>query len=99
MKLKISDIIALILFIITAILVFWYIFGDSPTFEQVIIGFVFTALFTIVFKIGQFGTQLNYQEKKFDKIERDIKDSFIKAKDDMSVLKEDINLIKKKLKI
>ena len=82
---KFLDIIMWILFIITIIFIFWYIFGNSPTFEQAILVFVVTAVFSLVIKITRFETRLDYLEKN-------IKDSFTN-------LKEDTSLIKHKIKI
>jgi len=103
MKIKTIDIIVLIIFILTAILVFWYIFGDSPTFEQTMIGFISGAVFTIVIKMSYFNSNIN---REVGELKVGIKHSFINVKNNMNLLKKDnteiknnINLIKKKLKI
>ncbi len=45
MKISIYDIIFWILFIISVVVGLWYLFGDSPTFEQGLIIFILTILF------------------------------------------------------
>ncbi len=47
---KIQDIIFAIGLIIAIMLALWYIFGDSPTIEQLLVGLMFTNL-TFSFKI------------------------------------------------
>ena len=82
-KITLADIILIILFAI--VLALWYLFGDSPTFEQIIIGFILPVIFGIAIKIAIIETRLNY-------IEKNIKEGFNRIKGDM-------NLIKNKLKI
>lgn len=71
---KIEDIIIWILFILTIIIVLWFIFGNTPTFEQTILAIAITFLFTIGIKLGGFGEKLNSIERKFNILEK----SFIK---------------------
>lgn len=44
---KIEDIILGILFIISIVMGIWYLFGDSPTFEQTLLVLIITFLFKI----------------------------------------------------
>lgn len=78
MSLKIQDIIIWILFILSLIIFFWYLFSNSPTFEQTILGIAVTFLFTISFKIGGFGVKLDNIERRFNILEK----SFIKLAND-----------------
>ncbi len=84
-KITLADIILVILFLFAIALALWYLFGDSPTFEQIIIGFILPVIFGIAIKISIIETRLNY-------IEKNIKEGFNRIKGDM-------NLIKSKLKI
>ncbi|MBS3080988.1 hypothetical protein J4221_05930 [Candidatus Pacearchaeota archaeon] len=84
-KITLADIILIILFLFAIALALWYLFGDSPTFEQIIIGFILPVIFGIAIKIAIIETRLNY-------IEKNIKEGFNRIKGDM-------NLIKNKLKI
>jgi len=67
---KIEDIIIWIMFILSIIIFLWYIFGNSPNFEQVILGIAITFLLTVSFKIGGFGVRLLQVEKRFIKFEK-----------------------------
>lgn len=87
-----KEIIIWILIILTAVIILWYIFGSSPTFEQALLVFMLTALFTIVGSISKTEARLSLLETRFNKLEENVKDSFNK-------MKEDMDLIKKKLKI
>ncbi len=89
---KLSDIIIWILFIITLVFIFWYIFGNSPTFEQTILVFVVTAIFTIAIKISQFGSRMGYVEKDLRDLKINIKDSFNNIKNDISLIKKRLNI-------
>ena len=91
-----KDIILWILFIIIVIFVFWYIFGDSPTFEQTILVFMIGVIFTITIKITQFTSSLN---REVGEIKIGMKHSFNNVKNDINLIKKDLKLIKNKLKI
>lgn len=80
---KIQDIILWILFIIAVIVGLWYLFGNSPTFEQAIIIFVLTILFGIMSKTIKTETKLESLVNKFDKLEK----SFIKLSNDFKTSK------------
>lgn len=84
-KLTIADTILIILFLFAIGLALWYIFGNSPTFEQIIIGFILPVIFGIAIKMAIIETRLNY-------IEKNIKEGFSRIKNDM-------NLIKNKLRV
>jgi len=78
MKIKIQDIIIWISFILSIIIFFWYLFGNSPTFEQTILSITMTFIFAISFKMGGFGYRMNNIESKFNRLES----SFIKLAND-----------------
>ncbi len=90
MKINIGDIILVILFIISISIGLWYLFGDSPTFEQSMI--LMSAVFGMAINMGRSEVRLNYIEKRFDTLEKNVKNGFDK-------IREDMGLIKKKLKI
>jgi hypothetical protein len=75
---KLTDIIIVILFLLSLAVGAWYIFGNSPTFEQAILIFSLTALFTMTIKIVQLGSDFTHFTKKFERLE----DSFIKLAND-----------------
>ena len=89
---KIIEIILWILFLLSIAIGLWYLFGNSPTFEQAIVIFLITSVFAIAINVSRGGMKLNYVEKKVCEIERNSKNSFKK-------MKNDINLIKTKLRI
>jgi len=92
MKIEIIDVIMWILFIIAIATGLWYLFGNSPTFEQSIVIFLISAVFGITITLTKTGTKLSYIEKDLIELKDNITDSFDKIKTDMG-------LIKKKLKI
>ena len=65
----IENLIITILFILAVIIFFWSLFGDSPTFEQTVLGVVVIFLITASFKMGGFGVKLNYVERRFARLE------------------------------
>jgi ABC-type multidrug transport system fused ATPase/permease subunit len=71
---KLQDVIIWILFIISIIIGAWYLFGSSPTFEQAILVFVLTILFTMGINMGKIGTRLNLLERKFNSLAKDFKE-------------------------
>ena len=75
---KLQDVIIWILFILSIIIGLWYLFGNSPTFEQAILIFILTILFTIGAKINDIGARLKFLEKRFGKLE----ESFVRLVSD-----------------
>jgi len=69
MNTKIYDTLFWIFFVASVIIGLWYIFGDSPTFEQTILFLILTFLFTNNSKITRVSTELNLAKKRFDKLE------------------------------
>ncbi len=85
---NVKEVIFWIFFIISLILLIWYIFGDSPTELITII----TIIFTVILKMWNISDRNIKLEMKLNSIERQARDSFNR-------MKEDIGLIKRKLKI
>ncbi|MBS3077603.1 hypothetical protein J4233_05005 [Candidatus Pacearchaeota archaeon] len=71
-------IIIWILFVLSLIIAFWYIFGNSPTFEQAILVFGLTVLFTLTVKVVQIGTELKSLTKSFINLVNDLKEGKLK---------------------
>ncbi|MFH1592402.1 MAG: hypothetical protein ABIB47_03480 [Candidatus Woesearchaeota archaeon] len=71
---KPQDIIIWILFIISIIVAIWYLFGNSPTFEQAILVFILTILFTNNAKISEIKTKQESLERKFNALAKDFKE-------------------------
>lgn len=92
MRIRTGDIIIWILVIVSVVVVLWYLFGNSPTLEQVILTFLLTAIFTIVINVSRSGMKMNYIERDLGILRKDIGKSFDK-------IKEDMDLIKNKLKV
>ncbi len=84
---RLSDVVLVILFLITMIFVFWYILGDSPTFEQAILVVAVTAIITFAVKIGQHDPRLDYHDKRFDRLERSVREGFRRVREDMELIK------------
>ena len=66
------------LFVLSLIIAFWYIFGNSPTFEQAILVFGLTVLFTLTVKVVQIGTELKSLTKSFINLVNDLKEGKLK---------------------
>ena len=87
---KFQDIIIWILFVLSIIIFLWFVFGNSPTFEQTILVLSVTFLFTLGFKLGGFGARLEHMERRFDRLE----EGFIKLVSDFKEVKEKVNKLK-----
>lgn len=70
---KISDIIIIILTLISIATAIWYLFGDSPTFEQAILIFILTLLIANNSKLIKLGTKFSHLEKSFVHLTKDFK--------------------------
>ena len=51
----------------------WYLFGNSPTFEQTILGEIVAFLLMVSFKVEGFGERLNSLERRFIHLAKDFK--------------------------
>lgn len=71
---KIQDIILIILTLVSVATAIWYLFGDSPTFEQAILIFALTILITNSTKLSGLNTKLNLLEKSFVHLAKDFKE-------------------------
>ena len=80
---KLSDIILIILFILSIAVGLWYLFGSSPTLDQTILIFVLTAISAIVITGTQNNFELKYLGKRFTKLE----ESFIRLANDFKEIK------------
>ncbi len=67
------DIILWILIILSIATGTWYLFGNSPTFEQTILMFILTIVFGIAVKITRTETRLANLEKSFYHLADDFK--------------------------
>ena len=71
---KITDIIIIILTIISLITAGGYLFNDSPTFEQALLIFILTLLFANSLKVSKRDTKLNSLGKSFSYLSKDFKE-------------------------
>lgn len=71
---KITDIIIVLLFIATLIVVFWYLFGNSPTLEQGLLILILTFMFTIYGNVREQGSKLNLMERSLVKLVEDFRE-------------------------
>lgn len=62
---KFRDVIIIILFILTLIVVLWYAFGSSPTLEQAILILILTLSITTIIKINVLETRFNFLARDF----------------------------------
>ena len=62
---KLQDILIWILFILTIIIVMWYILGNSPALEQAILILILTLSITTVIKIKVLETRFSYLVRDF----------------------------------
>jgi len=85
---NIKEILFWIFLIISLILLIWNVFGNSPSEFVALIAIVFTVLI----KMWAISDRQLKLEMRFNALSNNIKDSFDKIKDDVS-------LLKKKLKI
>ena len=74
MKISIYEVLFWIFFAIAIITILWYIFGSSPTLEQVLLILILTFLFKIQATTISNGVEIKNLRKKFGLLE----DSFIK---------------------
>jgi len=72
---KLGDIIITILAIISLAVGLWYLFGNSPTFEQALIILILTIQVSTVIKITQVGSRLTSLERSFSNLAKDFKES------------------------
>ncbi len=71
---KIQDIIIWVLFILSILVALWYLFGNSPTFEQAILVLILTILIANVSNISEIKTRLKLLEGSFIRLVADFKE-------------------------
>ena len=62
---KLQDIILWILMLIAIIVVLWYVFGNSPTFEQAILVLLLGLSITTLVKLRVLETRFNFLARDF----------------------------------
>lgn len=72
---KFVDIIIWILFILTLIFVTWYIFGNSPTFEQTLLILILSLSITTIVKVIVLENKHETFKKNFIHLAKDFKHS------------------------
>ena len=77
---KIYDIITIILFVVTLVVVLWYIFGDSPTLEQGLLILILTFLFSTYGNVKGQSSRLSSLEGSFGRLAQDFKEHTKKIK-------------------
>ncbi len=70
---KLTDIIIWILFLISISMALWYILGNSPTFEQAILVFILTILFSLAIKVNETTIKFETFINKFSSFEDSFK--------------------------
>lgn len=70
---KIEDIIFIILAILSIVMAIWYLFGNSPTFEQTLLIFILGLVMANGLRIHSTSSKLNRIEKSFNYLEKDFK--------------------------
>ncbi|MAH06882.1 hypothetical protein CMI38_01370 [Candidatus Pacearchaeota archaeon] len=88
---RVGDVLLWVLFILSLAMALWYFFGSSPTLEQSILIFMITALFGMVIKITKISANLDNLEKRFNRFEIDVMNSFKSLKEDINIIKEGLN--------
>lgn len=78
MKINIYEILFWIFFVLSIIIILWYIFGKSPTIEQALLVLILTFLFKIQASTISNNFEIINLKKKFGLIEK----SFIKLVED-----------------
>ena len=77
---KISDIIIVILFVLSLIIVAWYLLGNSPTFEQTILILILGGLIANTVKTAKIGVELRVLRSSFNNMAKDFKEQKSKNK-------------------
>lgn len=74
LSLIISQVLAVITFIIAVIFAFWYIFGDSPTLEQALLIFIVGATVTTLIEIRVLANDHKHLKRSFHALAVDFKE-------------------------
>ncbi len=70
---KFGDIILILITILALATAVWYLFGNSPTFEQTLLIFILGMVMANGLRIHSFSTKINYFEKSFLSLAKDFK--------------------------
>lgn len=62
---KISDIVLIILALVSIAIAIWYLFGGSPTFEQTILALILTLSITTIIKVNVLETRFKFLARDF----------------------------------
>lgn len=81
---KISDIIIWILFVLSLVVLGWYILGNSPTLEEAMIVFMLSSLFILAIKLSGINSDMYWVKKKLNRME----ESIIRMARDVKEIKE-----------
>lgn len=73
LKLNILDILTWIFFILSVIFVLWYIFGNSPTFEQTLLIFILGVVITSFASLKSLKADHNHLKRSFYSLAKDFK--------------------------
>jgi hypothetical protein len=71
---KWQDIVLWILFILSLIMGFWYLFGNSPTFEQTLLVLIITFLFKIQYDVAINSFEAKNLRISFNALAKDFKE-------------------------
>lgn len=71
---RIEDILLIIMFIIAIFVGLWYLFGNSPTFEQTVLVLMLSLVIASLVKVSVLNTKFNNFEKRFGALAKDFKD-------------------------
>lgn len=71
---KIGDIILILVTIIALATAAWFLFGNSPTFEQTLLIFILGMVIANGLRIHSVSMKMNYLEKSFSALAKDFKE-------------------------
>ncbi len=74
MKFDIYDILTLVFFVLSLIFFFWYLFGNSPTFEQTLLVFILGVAIANFANLRFLRTDHNNLKRSFFVLARDFKE-------------------------
>ncbi len=71
---KLGDIVLILIAILALVTAAWYLFGNSPTFEQTLLIFILGMVMANGLRIHSFSAKMNYFEKSFSSLVKDFKE-------------------------
>jgi len=72
-KFRIYDILLWIFFVLSVLIFLWYVFGNSPSFEQALLVLIIGLLFKIHSNVSTNTTELNVLRRSFINLVSDFK--------------------------